>query len=107
MAPSSLWVLGFDLRRAVNSAANHPVGFAENHHYGCAALPIWRHAPAVRSAIAERIHPLDVPGHCNEAPLAADIVEPAQQELAESHHRFDDPEHRFRGLFAQSVEFSS
>ena len=57
-----------------------------------------------RSAGAEREHPLDVPGHGDEAPLAADIVEPAQQELAESHHRFDDAEHRFRGLLAQGVE---
>src|SRR5271163_2827353 len=36
--------------------------------------------------------------------LAADAIEPAQQELAESHHRFDDAEHRLRGLLAQSVE---
>src|ERR1700733_15486608 len=65
------------------------------------ALSNLRCALTARSAGAERIHPLDVPGHCNEAPLAADIVEPAQQELAESHHRFDDAEHRFRSLFAQ------
>jgi hypothetical protein len=39
-----------------------------------------------------------------EASLAADIVEPTQQELAESHHRFDDPEYRFRGLLAQGIE---
>src|SRR6516164_3597740 len=29
-----------------------------------------------------------------KAPLAADAIEPAQQELSESHHRFDDAEHR-------------
>ena len=69
------------------------------------ALPNWRRTLTMRSAGAEREHPLDVPCHRNEAPLAADVVEPAQQELAESHHRFDDPEHRFRGLFAQGVEF--
>src|ERR1700686_1537180 len=57
-----------------------------------------------RSAEAERMHPLDVPGHGDEAPLAADAIEPAQQELAESHHRFDDAEHRLRGLLAQTVE---
>src|ERR1700681_697204 len=57
-----------------------------------------------RSAEAERMHPLDVPGHGDEAPLAADAIEPAQQKLAESHHRFDDAEHRLRGLLAQSVE---
>ena len=53
------------------------------------------------------MHPLDVPGHGDEAPLAADAIEPAQQELAESHHRFDDAEHRLRGLLAQSVEGTS
>ena len=58
----------------------------------------------MRSAEAERMHPLDVPGHGDEAPLAADASEPAQQKLAESHHRFDDAEHRLRGLFAQTVE---
>ena len=50
------------------------------------------------------MHPLDVPGHGDEAPLAADAIEPAQQELAESHHRFDDAEHRLWGLLAQTVE---
>src|SRR5580693_10422592 len=58
-----------------------------------------------RSAWAERVHPLDVPGHGDEAPLAANAIEPAQQKLAESHHRFDDTEHRFRGLLAQTIEF--
>jgi hypothetical protein len=52
-----------------------------------------------RSAWAERVHPLDVPGHGDEeAPLAANAIEPAQQKLAESHHRFDDTEHRFTSL---------
>ena len=32
------------------------------------------------------------------------LIEPAQQELTEAYHRFDDPEHRFRGLFAQRIE---
>ena len=74
-----------------------------NFVLGAAALPVRRHAPAAHSAGAERKHPLHVPGHCNEAPLTADVVEPAQQELAESHHGFNDSEHRFRGLFAQGV----
>jgi hypothetical protein len=30
------------------------------------------------------MHPLDVPGHSNQAPLAAEAIEPAQQELSES-----------------------
>ena len=50
------------------------------------------------------MHPFDVPGHGDEAPLTADAIEPTQQELAESHHRFDDAEHRLRGLLAQTVE---
>ena len=41
-------------------------------------------------------HPLQVPGHGHEVPLTADMIEPAQQELAESQHGFDDAEHRFR-----------
>jgi hypothetical protein len=51
-----------------------------------------------RSAEAERMHPLDVPGHGDETPLAADAIEPAQQELAESPYQFDDAEHRLRGF---------
>ena len=38
-----------------------------------------RHRAAIqdrkRSAEAERMHPLDVPGHSNQAPLAADAIE--------------------------------
>src|ERR1700691_5325439 len=58
-----------------------------------------------RSAKAERMHPLDVPGYGDEAPLAVDVIESAQLELAESHHRFDDAEHRFGDLLAQPIEF--
>src|SRR5260370_19840461 len=46
---------------------------------------------------AEGEHPLDVPCHGHEAPLATHLVEPAQQELAESEDRFDDAEHWFPG----------
>jgi hypothetical protein len=49
-------------------------------------------------------HPFDVPGHSHEAPLAAHLVEPAERELTESEHRFDDAKHRFRGLFAESID---
>src|SRR6185295_16050676 len=45
-------------------------------------------------------HPLHVPRHGDEGPLTLDIFEPTQQELAEAHHRFDDPEHRLRDLLA-------
>src|SRR5712675_83413 len=53
---------------------------------------------------AEGEHPLDVPCHGHEAPLATHLVEPAQQELAESEDRFDDAEHWFRDLFTQRIE---
>src|SRR5712671_6625798 len=49
-------------------------------------------------------HPLHVPRHGDEGPLTLDIFEPTQQELAEAHHRFDDPEHRLRDLLAQGIE---
>jgi hypothetical protein len=44
------------------------------------------------------------PRHGHKAPLVSDVVEPAQQKLAETQHRFDDAKHRFRGVFAQGVE---
>ena len=49
-------------------------------------------------------HALDVPGQGDEAPFAADLVEPAQRELPEAEHRLDDAEHRFGRLLAQGVE---
>src|SRR3954453_3104227 len=49
-------------------------------------------------------HPLQVPGHGHEVPLAPDLIEPAQQELAESQHGFDNAEHRFRNVLALGVE---
>ena len=40
--------------------------------------PLLEHDAGERSAAeAERIHPLDVPGHGDEAPLGADAIEPA------------------------------
>ena len=35
---------------------------------------------------------------------ALNAIEFDEQELAESDHRFDDAEHRFRGLLAQTIE---
>src|SRR5208283_966593 len=49
--------------------------------------------------------PLDVPGHGHQAPLAADLVEPAQQELPKAQNRLDDAEHRLWGVLALAVEF--
>ena len=53
---------------------------------------------------AEDEHPLHIPRHGHKAPLAADTVDPAQQELAKAQHRLDDAEHRLRHLLAQRVE---
>jgi hypothetical protein len=43
---------------------------------------------------------LHVPGHGHKTPFAANLVDSAQQELPETHHRFDDAEHRLGNLFA-------
>src|SRR6478672_1754887 len=48
-------------------------------------------------------HPLHVPRHGHEAPLAAYFVQATQHELAEPDHRFDDPEYRLGRLLAQGV----
>src|SRR6516165_6654348 len=54
---------------------------------------------------AEDEDPLYIPGHGHQAPLAANLVEPAQQELSKAQDRLDDAEYRIRGVFAPSVEF--
>ena len=56
------------------------------------------------SAGLHREHPLDVPAHGHQIPLALEAFEPSQQALATAHHRFDDAEHRLRGLLAQPVQ---
>jgi hypothetical protein len=61
----------------------------------------WRKLASVCARQDE--HPLDVPGHGHDTPLAAHIVEATQQELAEAKHRFDDTEHRFGRLYRQSA----
>ena len=48
-----------------------------------------------------------VPAHGHEAPLATDVLKAAQGKLAETHYRFDDPEHGLRRLFAKRVELAS
>ena len=50
-------------------------------------------------------HPLQVPGHNHEIPLAFDFVQPAQQKLTESEHGLDNAEHRLGSVFAQGVKF--
>src|SRR3954471_19984546 len=49
-------------------------------------------------------HSLHIPRHGHKAPLATHFVEAAHRKLTESERRFDDAEHRFRGLLAQSIE---
>src|SRR5215469_17534983 len=49
-------------------------------------------------------HPLYIPSHGHQAPLAANLVEPAQQKLSEAENRLDDAELRLRDMFALSVE---
>jgi hypothetical protein len=56
------------------------------------------------SRLCQGEHPLHVPRRGDEGPLTLDIFEPTQQELAEAHRRFDDPEHRLRDLLAQGIE---
>src|SRR6201992_3661165 len=51
--------------------------------------------------------PLHVVGHGHEVPLAADVVEAAEQELAEAERRFDDTEHRFGRVLAQRIQRSA
>jgi hypothetical protein len=48
--------------------------------------------------------PLHVRSHRHQAPLAADLVVPAQQELAKAENRFDDAEHGLRDVLALGVQ---
>ncbi len=52
-------------------------------------------------------HPLQVPGHGDEAPFAARALEAAQQELARAQHRFHDAEHRLGRVLAQRLELAA
>ena len=58
--------------------------------------------PSGRSGAGEDEHPLQIPRHRHEGPLAAHFVEAAQQELTESERRFDDAEHRLRRLLRKA-----
>ena len=49
-------------------------------------------------------HALQIPRQTNQRPFVLDVLQSAQQELAESHHRLDDAEHGFDGLLAQGIE---
>ena len=70
-----------------------------------AAVPSWPNWRAYASVCDRKDeHPLHVPGHGHEAPLAADMIEPAEQELAERDRRLDNAEHRLGRLLAQTVQ---
>ena len=57
----------------------------------------------VLSTGLHREHPLDVPAHRHQIPFAFDAFESSQQTLPITHHRFDDPGHRFRRLLSKPV----
>ena len=48
-------------------------------------------------------HSLHIPGQGHPIPLALDLVETAERELTETHHRLDDAEHRVGGLLPERV----
>lgn len=64
-------------------------------------------ALSLPSTGAQREHAPGIPAHRHEIPFAFDVVEPAQQERAEPHHRVDDAEEGLRRLAAQRVELST
>src|SRR6185369_10199238 len=55
----------------------------------------------------QREHTLYVPAQVHKLPLALHLLQSAQAELSESHHRLDDPEHRLGRAFTQRVARSA
>ncbi len=55
----------------------------------------------------QRPQPLDVVRPAHEPPLAADLLDAAQQEPAEAHHALDNAEHRLDRLLALGVRPSA
>src|SRR6266496_4498064 len=47
---------------------------------------------------------LEIEGQTDQTPLASGSLLTAQRELAEAQHLFDDPDHRFYGAFACTVD---
>ncbi len=47
---------------------------------------------------------LEIESQADQTPLASRRSGPAQRELAETQHLFDDSDHRFDGAFAYSVD---
>src|SRR5215469_16597901 len=60
-----------------------------------------------RSRTLQGEHPLQIPTHRHQAPLATHVLQSSQEELAKSHRRFDDPEDRLGRLLAQGIELSA
>ena len=58
---------------------------------------------SARSRGLQGKHPLQIPAHRHQAPLAPSVCQSSQLKLSESHHRFDDPEDRLGRLLAQGV----
>jgi len=52
---------------------------------------------------AQHGHAFEVPRQAHQRPFVAHVLQPAQQELAELHHRLDDAEHRLHRLLAWCV----
>ena len=65
-------------------------------------MPSWR--PCASACGRKDEHPLHVPGYGREAPLAANSIESAKQELSEPERRLDDAEHWLGRMLAQAVE---
>src|SRR5688572_32698828 len=72
--------------------------WAENARNTCVSSP---------SQPTQREHASDVPAHRHQIPLAFGALKAPQQELAETHHRFDDSEHRLGGLDRKSTRLNS
>ena len=51
--------------------------------------------------------PADVACQGHQRPLATRRLQASEQELAEAHHAFNDPEHRLDGLLAQGIPGAS
>src|SRR5215218_10992050 len=66
-----------------------------------------RTTPFGLGGACEDEQPLQVVGHGDQGPLAADLVEPPQQELPKAEGGLDDAEHRLGGVFAQGVQRSA
>jgi hypothetical protein len=49
-------------------------------------------------------HPLQIPTHRHQSPLALDVAQSSQEKLSESQRRFDDAKDRFGRLLVQGIK---